>query len=121
VISLNSPLLHFSSPGVITDAFNTIGAPKKRGFVQTNQIKLAYRKLFNANDRFNKFLFARYFPYSRVGWQANYDDFFFSSIQMNCYTLFHELKEYAHEQDFMERREFTRLLIDALLEALDQI
>jgi hypothetical protein len=112
---------HFSLVGVLTDAFNTVSSPKKKGFKQVNQIKLAYRKLFNANDRFNKYLYSRYFPYSRVGWQANYDDFFFASIQMNCYTLFHELKEFGMEDDFLERREFTRLLIDALIDALNDI
>jgi hypothetical protein len=99
--------------GVLTNAFVNSCAPKK--YIAPNTIKIAYRTYFNFNDRFNHFLSDRYWPYKRSYWQANYDDFFFAAVQMNVYTLYHELNQIEKN---VERREFSKILSFELFKSL---
>jgi hypothetical protein len=99
--------------GILTNAFVNSCAPKN--YSAPNTIKIAYRTYFNFNDRFNHFLGDRYWPYKRSYWEANYDDFFFATVQMNVYTLYHELNQIKKN---VERREFSKKLSFELFESL---
>ena len=106
----------FKVKGVLTNAFNNVDPPIRKGYIPINQIKITYQKYFNINDRFNKYLFKRYFPYSRVGYEANYDTFFFATIQMNVFCLYNESEKKAQKEDFPKTRDFTQDLAKSLLE-----
>jgi hypothetical protein len=99
--------------GVLTNAFVNSCAPKK--YLAPNTIKMAYRTYFNFNDRFNHYLGERYWPYKRNLWEANYDDFFFALVQMNVFTLYHELNNIQEPE---ERRVFTKNLAQELFQSL---
>ena len=47
--------------------------------------------MFNACDHFNTSNAFRYWPYRRKGWQANIDDFYFTSALTNAHSAFNEL------------------------------
>lgn len=98
--------------GILTNAFNNVKAPTK--YSAPNTIKIAYRLYFNFNDRFNHYLDDRYWPYKRNHWQANYDEFFFATIQMNLHTIYHELNQNID----MNRRDFSKKLSQELFEEL---
>jgi hypothetical protein len=77
---------------VLTNAFLTRKKRSKKA-TDINAISETYKLLFNGCDRFNSLLNNKYWPYDRIGWQANYDDFFFSSIVLNIYVMYHEIFE----------------------------
>jgi hypothetical protein len=57
---------------------------------------------------------ARYFPNStKAGWEANYSDFLFAAIQMNLFTLYHELHDLGEKELTLEG--FTELLVDEII------
>lgn len=99
--------------GILTNAFENVKAPTK--YLAPNTIKIAYRTYFNFNDRFNHYLGDRYWPYKRNHWQANYDDFFFAVVQMNVFTLYHELNNIKEQ---MERRIFSKDFSNELFKSL---
>ncbi len=102
--------------GVLTNAFTINNAPKNHHGL--NVIKIAYRTYFNANDRFNHYLDKRFWPYKRVSWQSNYDDYFFATAQMNAYSLWHEYKGIVDEKNFEHWSDFTLNLSLSLFETL---
>lgn len=77
---------------VLTNAFLTRKKKSKKA-TDINPISESYKLLFNGCDRFNSLLNNKYWPYHRKGWQANFDDFFFSSIVLNIYVMYHEVFE----------------------------
>jgi hypothetical protein len=99
--------------GVLTNAFVNSCAPKR--YNPPNTIKIAYRTYFNFNDRFNHYLSDRYSIYKRNYWEANYDDFFFAVVQMNVYTLYHELNNI---KIFEEYKKFTKQLSLEIFESI---
>ena len=99
--------------GILTNAFFNVKAPTK--YLAPNTIKIAYRTYFNFNDRFNHYLSDRYWPYKRNSWQANYDDLFFGVVQMNIFTLYHELNNIKENE---ERRKFSKKLSHELFLSL---
>ena len=60
---------------------------------------------------------SRYFPHStKAGWQANYSDFLFAAIQMNLYTLFHEVNdEILPKNKQLTLKAFTSEVIQLLM------
>jgi hypothetical protein len=84
---------------VITNAFETRKKLKKKS-PDINAISETYKLLFNGCDRFNNLLNTKYWPYDRNGWQANFDDFFFSSIILNIYVSYHEVFEIETKMSF---------------------
>jgi len=77
---------------VLSNAFETRNKISKKA-VDINTISETYKLLFNGCDRFNSFLDNKYWPYERKGWQANFDDYFFSSFAMNIYVMYHEITD----------------------------
>jgi hypothetical protein len=77
---------------VLTNAFLTRKKRSKKA-TDINAISETYKLLFNGCDRFNSLLNNKYWPYHRIGWQANYHDFLFSSIVLNIYVMYHEIFE----------------------------
>jgi hypothetical protein len=75
---------------VITNAFLTRKKVSKKS-TDVNVISETYKLLFNGCDRYNNLLNNKFWPYERKGWQSNFDDFFFSSIILNIYVMYHEL------------------------------
>lgn len=86
---------------VLTDSFETRKKLKKKA-VDTNEISDTYKLTFNGCDRFNSLLNNKYWPYERIGWQANFDDFFFSSFALNIYVMYHEIMEIEETTDWCE-------------------
>jgi hypothetical protein len=79
-----------------------------------NTIKLAYQEYFNTNDVYNHYLHKRYFPFQiRAGWQSNYTDFLFAAVQMNLFTMYHELVDTLGVK--LSRDRFTLILIEELM------
>lgn len=74
---------------ILTNAFEQKETPD-----ELNIIFEAYEFYFNTNDRFNHFLHGKYWPYRRVGWQTNYDNFFFSTLLMDIYSIWHEIHNF---------------------------
>jgi len=100
--------------GVLTNAFSHRIAPKN--YPPTNVIQLAYQTYFNFDDRFNHYLNNRFWPYKRNTWQSNYDDFFFGVIQMNIYTIWHEVNKLT--EDNILWSQFTLDLSTSLFNSL---
>ncbi len=68
---------------------------------------------FNANDVFNHYLDMRYFPHEqKSGWKSNFTNFLFAAIQMNLYTLWHEIMK---EKNRLDRDVFTKMLYEELM------
>lgn len=84
---------------VLTNAFKMREKVSKKS-VDVNTISETYRHLFNGCDRFNNLLNNKYWPYDRDGWQSNYDDFFFSSIILNIYVMYHEANDLVEKMSF---------------------
>jgi hypothetical protein len=83
-----------------------------------NVIKECYKEHFNANDVFNHFLAKRYFPHpQKSGYESNFTDFLFAAIQMNLYTLYHEIMQ---EKNRMDHRKFTENLYRGLMKQLER-
>lgn len=78
-----------------------------------NVIWETYQFLFNGCDRFNHFLANKYWPYARWGWQSNYDDFYFTSLVMNIYVIYHEL---TLPEKQIKWKSFTLMLAESLFE-----
>lgn len=75
---------------VLTNSFLNRKAVRKPVI---NTIWHTYEHLFNSCDRFNHFLHATYWPYRRDGWQSNFDDFYFSLLVRDVYTMWHEIEQ----------------------------
>jgi hypothetical protein len=106
----------FKIKGVLTNAFDNALPPRTKGYVPFNQIKVAYAKYFGMNDRFNTYLYDRYFKYTRVGYEANYDSFFISVIEMNVFCLHHESQQIS--ENYAKYEAFTADLARSLLDFL---
>lgn len=93
---------------VLTDSFETRKKLSKKS-TDINAISATYKLLFNGCDRYNSFLHNKYWPYARIGWQANFDDFFFSSFAMNIYVMYHEVIEISSDKN-MKWSDFSLLV-----------
>jgi hypothetical protein len=98
--------------GILTNAFYNVKAPWK--YPAPNTVKIAYRLYFNFNDRFNHYLDDRYWPYKRNHWESNYDELFFATIQMNLFTIYHEL----NKNIAIDRKKFSKKLSEELFKEL---
>ena len=77
---------------VLTNAFrNRKTSNLKKDQKDINVIAEIYELWFNSCDRYNKYLSNKIWPYTRFGWQASFDELFFSGICMNVYTMYHEI------------------------------
>lgn len=97
---------------VLTNSFETRKKLNKKA-TDINNISETYKLLFNGCDRYNSFLNNKYWPYHRKGWQANFDDFFFSSFAMNIYVMYHEINKIPYE-NLAPWSDFTLLLAEAI-------
>jgi len=95
---------------VLTTAFNYRPGDSELN----NLVSDAYGYYFNACDRYNHFLARRYWPYRRPGWENSYDDFYFSALLMNVYTLWHEL---CNLNRCIPWDNFTAMLAASIIEA----
>lgn len=82
-----------------------------------NVISETYKLLFNKCDIFNSYLHSLYWPYSRWGWQANFDDFFFSAMILNLFILYNE--EVIQIEEPIEMRDFCLLAANAIIEHVE--
>jgi hypothetical protein len=61
---------------------------------------------------------SRKFPHStKAGWESSYTDFMFTCIQMNLYTLYHEMKEIKNCNKLTQKI-FTAKLINVLVQKI---
>ena len=90
---------------------NAFKYTKKDNVKLKNIIWDAYFYYMNTCDRFNHFLFTRYWPYTRIGWRGSYDDFYFASLLMNLYTLWHE---HNHITDHIDNNDFHAALAKSI-------
>lgn len=100
---------------VLSNAFNLREKGTKKS-VDINTISETYKILFNGCDRYNNMLNNKYWPYDRVGWQSNYDDFFFSAIILNIYVMYHEVFEVEVKLSFDK---FSFLLAETITNYID--
>lgn len=99
---------------VLTNAFENKKKRNKNIAENYNAISETYRLLFNGCDRYNTYLFNKYWNYQRKGWQSNFDDFFFTSIGMNIYVFYHELVQ--NEFDLIPWTDFCSLMSGAIFD-----
>lgn len=99
---------------VLTNAFrNRKISNFKKDKKDINTIAAIYELLFNSCDRYNKYLSNKIWPYTRFGWQASFDEVFFSGICMNVYTMYHELQQLDVDNK-IEWEEFCHLMAESL-------
>jgi hypothetical protein len=79
---------HFGKQHILTNAFEWVEDKSKP--INLGIVTDAYRFYFNSCDRFNHLIGNKRWPYRRGGWTSSYDDFYFSTILMNVYVLYHE-------------------------------
>jgi hypothetical protein len=61
-----------------------------------------YKFIFNTADRLNHFLANKMYPHRRNGWQFSFDDFHFTTILWNTYTIYHEYYELQTNEDWVD-------------------
>jgi hypothetical protein len=101
---------------VLTNAFENKKLGLKNIPENYNAISETYKLIFNGCDRYNTYLYNKYWPYQRKGWQSNFDDFFFTSIGMNIYVLYHELVQ--DDENLISWEEFCSLMSEAIFELI---
>jgi hypothetical protein len=86
-------VLNLEKKEYLTNAFDHFAAPK--GYKERNEISDAYKFFFNADDVFNHYLADKYWSryYRRMNWRSAHDDFIFTSLLFNFYTLYREANE----------------------------
>lgn len=102
---------------VLSNAFENRKKLSKKEPI-SNVMSDVYLLLFNGCDRLNNYFNNKYWPYDRWGWQTNFDDFFFSSISMNIYVMYHEINQIALD-DKISWDDFALMCADATLEYIE--
>lgn len=73
-----------------------------------------YKQTFNTTDHLNQHLHGKQYPYSRPGWQYNFDDHHFTALLWNSYVLYHECHPEVQQ---MEWRDYCLQLSQELQQA----
>ena len=72
---------------ILTNAFSYVDDGKP---LDSPPFEPYYKVTFNFSDKLNHILHKKKYPYSRPGWEYNFDDFHFTSLLWNSYVLWHE-------------------------------
>lgn len=84
---------------ILTNAFSY---QPSSSAINTTVFSDTYCHLFNTVDRLNHYIYQKGYPWRREGWQYSFDNFHFTTLLWNVYTLYHELQNLEKEVPWKE-------------------